>query len=229
MTESLMTLSQVIGQNVRNIRAEHTLEELASHGRALGTTWSAASISAIERGEFRATIEAVSMLALSLDQLRGEGTLKGEVTSRDLFQTDKPIALGKKLVTSTDHLLQFLGGDTSGTVLDTSHMMKNIQEGMREWVEGYERLNLPNDSMDLYFRVEESGPQTPAEHRLAKKVGIDVQELRTWAVHLWGKSFEDHRDDIAGPDATPQKKGRVSRELLNEIEIAMKDRSSGDD
>lgn len=229
MAESLITLAQVIGKNVKKLRAENTLEELAAHGRRIGANWSAASVRAIERGEFRATIETVAILALALDRLRESGTIRGQITSRQLFESDEPIALGRHHATGTDQLLRFLGGDTSGTVLNEKYLVYRMQQGVGEFVEKSEKLNLPDQSIDLYERVEESGPETPAESRLAKKIDIDIHELRSWSVHLWGKSFENHRDDIAGPDSTPQKKGRVSRELLEEIATAMKGKKVGND
>lgn len=223
-----MTLGQVIGQNVRLLRGSHTLEELATHGRAVGATWSSGSISAIERGDFKTTVETVALLALALDRLRGAEFLRGNITSRDLLQTDQPIALGKTLATSTEELLRFLGGGYSGEVINTTYHLTQAREGIGEQVAKLESLNLPNDSFDLFRRVEEAGPETPATERLAKKIGADPYELRSWSVHLWGKTFEDHRDQIAGPDSTPQKKGRVSRELLEEIQTAMKEQRGND-
>jgi hypothetical protein len=43
---------------------------------------------------------------------------------------------------------------------------------------------------------------------------------------LWGRSFTDERDHRAGPDANPEKRGRVSRDLKSELHEAVND---GDD
>lgn len=225
-----LTLPQVIGKNVQRLRGAHTLEEVATQGRSLGVRWSGGSVRAIEQGEFKATLETVALLALALDRLEPEGkTARGTITLRDLLDTDQPIALSTKYVTSTEQLLTFLGGGTSGTVLDLKRMLAKMSEGAHEWVEEMESLNLPDDSAGLLLRVEQAGPETATEQRLAKKIDVHVHELRSWSVHLWGKSFEDHRDEIAGPDSTPQKKGRVSRDLLEHIQAAMKTKQHGDD
>lgn len=58
---------------------------------------------------------------------------------------------------------------------------------------------------------------TPAEDRAAKSLGMPVSSFRFWAMKLWGQSFEDKRDELAGKAASPQKKGRISRELKDQI------------
>jgi hypothetical protein len=40
---------------------------------------------------------------------------------------------------------------------------------------------------------------------------------------LWHGTFSEERDRRAGPDATQQKKGRISRELRTELEKALTD------
>lgn len=229
MTVNNPTLPQVIGMNVKKLRDTHTLEDVAAQGRSLGVRWSGGSIRAIEQGEFKATIETLVILAIALDGLETDGkTIRGTITLRDLIDSDQPIALTTKYETSTDRLLEFLGGGTSGTALDLNRMISRMAEGAREWAEEMKSLNLPDTPYDFLLQVEQAGPESAAEHRLAKKINVHVQELRFWSVHLWGKSFEDYRDEIAGPDATPQKKGRVSRGLLEEIQQAMKG-NHGDD
>lgn len=230
MAEEKQSLSQVIGKNVQRLRGSHTLEDVATQGRNFGVRWSGGSIRAIERGEFKATLETIILLALSLDRLNPEmKTLRGAITLRELLATDQPIALTAKYPTTTERLLTFLGGGTSGTAVDFQAVLKNMAESVLGEVEEMENLNLPDQTTDLYLRVEEAGPESAAEHRLAKKINIHIHELRSWSVHLWGKSFEDHRDDLAGPDSTPQKKGRVSRDLLEEVMTAMKEKDNGND
>lgn len=58
---------------------------------------------------------------------------------------------------------------------------------------------------------------TPAEDRAAKSLGMPVSSFRFWARRLWGQSFEDKRDELAGEAASPQKKGRISRALKDQI------------
>lgn len=226
MADSLPTIAQVIGKNVKKIRGDFTLEDLASYGRSIGATWSSGSIRAIERGDFKATIETIALLALALDRLTDDGTktMRGAITSRDLLQAEGKIELGKTYATNTERLLEFLGGGTSGTVMDMNDFGAKVQSAMDQM----KSLNLPDDMLIAEIEEMERHPVTPTEERLAKKIGVDVVELRNWAWHLWGTTFEKQRDNLAGKDASPQKKGSVSPQLLDEIQAAMKE-NRGDD
>lgn len=230
MTQSHLTLSQVIGRNVQRLRGDHTLEEVATQGRRFGARWSGGSVRAIEQGEFKETLETIALLALALDGLDPERKTigDGKITVWDLLQTDQSIILGTKVRTTVERLLDFLGGAPSGSLYDGRQVLAGLEEGLRELTEKVESLNLPNQTLQLLEDIEDAGPESATEHRLAKKIGVDVLELRAWSVYLWGKSFESHRDQEAGPGATPQKKGRLSRDLLSEIQQAMKENASGD-
>ena len=61
-----------------------------------------------------------------------------------------------------------------------------------------------------------SGPSY-GELRIAEKVGMTWEQLREQSVSKWGKGFEQHRDELAGENATPQKRGRVTRKLIEEL------------
>lgn len=226
MTESLPTIPQVIGENVKRLRGDFTLEDLASYGRSIGATWSSGSVRAIERGDFKATIETIALLALALDRLTDDGTktMRGAITSRDLLQTEGKIELGNKYATNTERLLEFLGGGTSGTVMDMDHFGTKVKSAMDQM----KSLNLPSGMLVSNMEEMERHPVTPTEERLAKRIGIDVLELRNWAWHLWGTTFERQRDNLAGEGASPQKKGSVSPQLLDEIQAAMKENSGND-
>ena len=65
-----------------------------------------------------------------------------------------------------------------------------------------------------------------ADYRLAHSVGLRVEQAAVAMEALWGRSFTAERDHRAGPDANPQKRGRVSRELKAELQEAI---NRGDD
>lgn len=51
----------------------------------------------------------------------------------------------------------------------------------------------------------------------AKKLGIDIAFVTNLSVQLWGGTFSEERDRRAGPDATRQRKGQYTRELVREL------------
>jgi hypothetical protein len=68
------------------------------------------------------------------------------------------------------------------------------------------------------------------EERLAQRLGIGHQKLAMESWLLWRRSFSDKRDELAGPDANPQKRGRISRKLQNELQAELeKARADGGD
>jgi transcriptional regulator with XRE-family HTH domain len=61
------------------------------------------------------------------------------------------------------------------------------------------------------------------EERIAAGLGISTGQLCDVSLKLWKTSFSAHRDHIAGPDANPQRKGQVSRQLRAELAKAITD------
>jgi hypothetical protein len=57
------------------------------------------------------------------------------------------------------------------------------------------------------------------ESLLARDVGLD--SLIAAMAAVWQKSSNAKRDDLAGPDANAQKKGRVARELKAELKAVL--------
>jgi hypothetical protein len=56
------------------------------------------------------------------------------------------------------------------------------------------------------------------EERLARQLKIELSALSDVSNLLWQRTFSEERDQRAGPGANAQKKGRVSRELRQELE-----------
>ena len=55
------------------------------------------------------------------------------------------------------------------------------------------------------------------EQRLAKRLGVPMDQLVGASARLWGRSFGDERDRRAGDGAKAQKRGQVSRALQEEL------------
>lgn len=207
------------------------MEQLATAGRSNGAGWSSGSISVMERGMFKPTIETLAHLALALDDLNEEQSARGTITIGDLLETAHPIELGDGKTVTKERLLKFLGGEPSGVLLDVHNQSDNFNHWLQEYVSKLDKLNVPLSSKQMtrkYFReMESAGKESQTEIRLAKKINIDVLELRHWAYFLWTKTFEQQRDLLAGDGATAQKKGRISRELLADIQTAMENNANG--
>jgi hypothetical protein len=59
------------------------------------------------------------------------------------------------------------------------------------------------------------------EQRIAKELDIDPGRLASVSFRLWKGTFSEERDRRAGAESSPQKRGRISRELRAELEEAL--------
>lgn len=205
------------------------MEEVAIEARKLGLNWRASRIGAIEDGRFKPTLDTLAVLAIALGRARNPGMPGVTVTMEQLVHSESPIVLTDEFTVTSDDLLKWASGQRALPTPDGAPPAS--------FTETFGDMNLPplaghnpgSPSWKLTAAAIGSGPYSTSEERLAKRAEIHPAELRLWATHLWGCDLETHRDAIAGDDATPQKKGRVSRDLLNEITAAMKQQADGDD
>lgn len=222
MSKEPQPLPQVVGHNARRLRGDHTLENVATYARDIGVKWSSGSVSTIELGRSKCTVETLFTLSIVLTLLAERDNRDAPpVTVRDLLKADGEIQLTGSYSVTSEQLLNWLGGTDPGSAF---YSPEKITEGIQQATEYFESLNLPPKGLRYFMPSVNADPVTPGENRLAKKAGINTDELRAWSLHLWGKTIEDERDEIAGPDSTPQKKGRVSRDLMRQIETAMSER-----
>ena len=172
----MYSISEVVGKNAKRIRSNNSMESVATAARSLGLTWSAGSVSAIERGNHSCTIESLISLASVLSFVT-----KQPVSCQDLLKSEHPISLSPKLSAESKEVWDWL-----------THEPPQI------------------DSYEL---------PTPGEQRIAEKAGITCQELRKKSIAAWGMPIEEKRDQMAGDEATAQKRGRITRKLINELEL----------
>lgn len=67
----------------------------------------------------------------------------------------------------------------------------------------------------MCVRVERRSGE--AEQRAADALVVKMYALTLASVYLWGKSLSDERDARAGADASAQKRGRITRQLMDEL------------
>ncbi|MEB4208754.1 hypothetical protein [Mycobacterium sp. 94-17] len=60
-----------------------------------------------------------------------------------------------------------------------------------------------------------------AERRMAKALGVEPFVVEYAAAYLWGRTVSDERDARVAGDASPQKRGRVTRQLQAELRAVL--------
>ena len=195
---SIPTLAEVVGKNLRRLRSDYPMFDLITAARPYGVQWGAGSIGSFERGNARMTIETLSLLQLGLSRLLGRS-----VQLHELLGYDPDGHQG------ADKLVQWTGNQ----VLYVSDVVAWLETRDPEVLKaGVERAR------ELLGLMGKLAPVvTPGEERLAGKLGVTAEQLQVWSQELWGEAIEAHRDRLAGEGASPQKKGRVTGKLLDEL------------
>lgn len=200
-------LAEVVGRNARRLRGTATADDLAKAARRCGLNWGTGRVSDLEHGRVSPTLPTLIALAAALRSLSGTPVALSELVEHDGY-----IALAGELVVKGTALKRFIGGapiDLRAADLywdeDDPFVRKILGMDAEPASRGRRR--------DLYAASE----QGETEARLSKSLGVDREVVATAAEELWGRTVSAERDARAGRDASPQMRGRVTRELKSEL------------
>jgi transcriptional regulator with XRE-family HTH domain len=190
-------VAEVLGTNCRRIRLDAglTQDDLAKAARRFGLRWTASKVRDFEAGRSAPTFATVLALTAALEDATDQ-----RPRLADLVRFD-----GK--VTVPDD------------VAPPGAQWTSICAGGR-----WDRLS------ELWEESRYIGPFRPVldwsgltDQRVAASLGLDTDQLCNAAMQLWGTVFSAERDRRAGPDANPQKRGRITRELKAELMESLSD------
>lgn len=213
MTKPDVTIAQVVGENVKKLRGRFTMEQVAEAGRSAGLSWSSGSIGSIEKGNFKPTLDTLIALAHVLPNIEHFLDPQKPGWNRDLPLSALIDSNQKMEITSTfrldaESILDWASGNVDSISWDLTRQYKK--------------------DLEEHISQLRSTAISRSEIRIAKQAGIDPTALKVTSHLLWGKRFEEHRDELAGKFATPQKKGRISRELVAEIKAYLENKNGND-
>ncbi|MET8795363.1 helix-turn-helix transcriptional regulator [Nocardia sp. NPDC004568] len=212
------TIAEIVGRNARELRGDLRTDDVAAAARMVGLKWSPGRISELERGKVSPTLPTLILLAQSFTELLGRPVSIAE----DLLAGDDHIRIGGDLVITADAVREFASGHPvdlrSGDMPD---VMASMVEAMGSVTDMARRSGAASIGA-----IRKASHATQAESRVARDLGITVEELFDASLRLWGKSFSEQRDALAGDGANAQKRGRIARVLKDEIRQAI---SNGND
>lgn len=233
-------LAVVVGRNCQVIRSklEVTQEQFARYAREVGLRWTASKVGDFERGRRELTFGTALAVCLALSKAHADAKERGipvgrPVTLAELVQFDGNVVLTPD---GPDPLGEAVAGACRGRPwpLETVELLGADEVGVQEVhksirgyalsraiVDGY--LDPDVAAADLALTRQRSGL---TEDRVAQRLGISRDRLAAVSFRLWQSTFSEKRDQLAGPEANAQKRGRVARELRSELEKAL---ASGDD
>jgi len=213
-------LAVVVGRNCKRIRNEIglTQNEFARYARDNGLRWNSSAVADFENGRSSPTFGTVLAVSLALEvaaQVANRYRWRRETGGvfPELVQADGDIQLNKELAMP-------------------AHLVAEVCRGM-PWEVWASRGDESKESLAFDQALWGDGALTAAqrlmvrsgqpEERLARQLNIELSRLSDISNLLWQKTFSEERDRRAGAGANAQKKGRVSRELRQELEQELAD------
>jgi hypothetical protein len=209
---SAPTAAEVMGRNVRRLRGHHSTDDLAQHLRPWGLTWGTAKIFEVENGRVSPTLPTIYLLTQALSELLGV-----PVPASELFAGD-----GKVKIPGGEIELRFLQSSLSGKrpdrpKPDMSRQRAEIAAARAGWPDRLHRLG----ALRIYetrLAMKETDVRIGRDLSLVGRDGqVDHDRVAAEMTFLWGRPLSAERDELAGADATPQARGRISRQLVAQL------------
>lgn len=200
------SLSQVLGSSLRSQRERRGMrqDELAARMRAIGFEWGQATVSAVEGGRRRLSIEELAVLASVLS-----------VALADLLDSDEVVQLNVTTATPARVVANLIeGGPWKPADHPSTHARTTLTEANARWpnVKGKEAFN----ALQAAFG--------DAETKAAKRLGVETIDVALAAVRTWKHGFTEERDarveatDRAlSPRSRQAVRGHVARTMTEEL------------
>jgi len=210
-------LQAAIGANVRRLRGDASMAELAVIASKYGEIWDAGSIGKIEAGKYKATIQLLGILSMSLSELN-----QRNIRISELLQSNRAVSINKLVVALPGELLDFLADRSKfvghTVVAPSTEFERAVEVEFRDHPEPIE--------LEPASRVYQA--LTHGDRRIARELSMSSEAFAVWCSLVWERPFTVERDERAGPDASAQKRGRISRELKQELLKYMERYGHGD-
>lgn len=206
------SILNVVGTNLREVRQASglTLAQLSKAARDYGLPWSTGRVGDIEAGRGAVTVQMIVGLALVLTDLSGQA-----VTPADLLRSDDPVELGDGFVL-TGHAFHevFTGVKTALNISDVVGAVDEAAELVHRGVAAHQDLDKGVTAGQVRQALRD---RSLADERAAQKLGMSADEFLAACLSLWGRMMSVEVEARVDEGASAQKKGRVTRVLLDEL------------
>ncbi len=208
------SLAEVAGTNAQTLRrsAGANLEDFAAAARHYGLRWSSGRVSDFESGRVLPTLPTLLAVTAALSAI-----LKRPVALHELFRGGGRVNINGRLSFNLAGVRAALldGYRVKAVDLPEEHnrlgqFAADLVERQKSWPESVRKVS-GGDYKDVYFTLRDS------DLRMCKNIGVDRELGIAAMATLWRKTFTARRDELAGPDASPQERGQVSRRLKAEL------------
>ena len=219
----------MIGANAKELRkgANLTLDQIAAATRARGLKWSESRVADFEAGKVSPNLETLATVCLALFDAGCSGATLASLIARDRVV----IEINDELVLSSEDLVSLLSGP-----LVKIRSVRLAQSGDAEALS--DLITDPGERRIAEYYVDKVRLSTlnsvwkasgATEERMRKALGISLMLLANLSAALWRRTFSQERDRRAGEGASPQRRGRISRDMQIELSHAIEAAQSGND
>lgn len=221
MSEQVLSLQKVVGENVKRVRTErHMLqEEIASAARNAGLKWSGVTLTQIEKGNRSISAEELLLLAVILDEPLSELLHYPEIDVELTETMLLPSTVLRALASSESRPSELQDIDESLQWRPIPNLEWELDERL---LEGIWRAHL-FPSLLTYLRVRD-GARGEAERKAGMQMSGTAAEMAAIALRLFGRSLTDERDLRARAAVKEGKqlravRGHITRALLEEMRV----------
>lgn len=212
----------VVGRNANLLRGGRTVDDVAARVTACGLKWGRGRISDLEAGRVVPRLETLLVLCQAFSDLLGRDVALADLLAGDgrvdISDAAVPLsvvraALGGAPVALEPRMsaLELLKRDFHENVLPTFGAQPQVGQRRRTQL------------FDVWQQYGE------AEERAARALGVDKGRLLELMTDRWGRALSVERDARAGPGASAQKRGQITRQLREDLRKAIEESTDGDD
>lgn len=202
-----------------------TLDQIATETRSFGTAWSVGFISGIGKANTSAALQNLIVLVRSVNSLTGEHNSLSNV-----FQGDGDIELNEYLTVTREELRRMLEGNSIEVAAPTKFLdggnITKLSEGLLDELPSVmKRLseNLFNLLSDSDRKAVEEHEPTLAERRASKRLSLTPGAVAAACQIKYGAFLDDEATERAGTSSSPQKRGRETRKIIEELDLWIDD------
>lgn len=213
-------INEIAYETMQSIRNAHgiTLDNIAAASRRYGAHWTPGFLSGLKRNRSSATLENLIILCACLTDLTGE-----TVTLADLFAGDGPVDIGDDAHTDRGGIRASLTGHAcridGPSVLETVTAAL-IDESLPQLMRDLSN-RIVNLAAERYGERSRTHVPTLSEIRLAKRLGVTPSAAAAACLLEYGDHLDEVTAHMAGEDATPQLRGRKTREVSDRLDLLL--------
>lgn len=219
---------------MKSCRAQYdlTLDQFASESRVFGSNWNYSSVKKLEEGKMSMTLDNLLILAKTVSSLtqtevnlsqifRGEGTLN---VGDSYFITRSDI---RKALEGEGYELQQIQQPSKEGDSAVAFLSKAIMEQIPDIMKNVSSA-LVHKAAQQYPDVFLSHVPTLSEVRASEKLNIAPGAVVALCLMKYGRFLDDETAARAGAGASPQKRGRETRGVLEELDLLIDDLMNSD-